>query len=81
MTLLRLETANHVVNDSVFNPTPGFTTSFNKTYFELKNAVERPRLNETNMDPEMFKVEEESKANDISYSRMITKWNFDLDTT
>jgi len=42
--------------------------------------VERPRLNETSMDPDMYKEEEESKANDRSYSRMLYKWDWDLET-
>jgi len=41
--------------------------------------VERPRLNETSMDPDMYKEEEESKAHDRSYSRML-KWDWELDT-
>lgn len=39
----------------MMNAVQGHNASFSKTHFEIKNGVERPRLNETNMDPDMLK--------------------------
>lgn len=55
MTSLRLDNISQVLNDSMMNAVQGHNASFSKTHFEIKNGVERPRLNETNMDPDMLK--------------------------
>ena len=54
VTLLRLDNISQVINDSVMNPGPGHNDSFQRTHFEITNNVERTRLNETNMDPDLL---------------------------
>ena len=78
VTLLRLENLENVINESVYCPTR-FATSFSKTYTEHQLGVERPRLNETNMDPDTCKEGdgEETRA-DRSYSRVIRNWDWDM---
>ena len=81
-----MENVNSVVNDSIQNPMPGFSSSFRLTYHEKKNKVRRPRLNETNIDPALIadRLDESSgtpalnRAQSVaSYSRLIKNWDFD----
>ena len=54
VTLLRLDLASAVINDSVLYPYTGQSaSSFSQTFHELTHGVVRPRLNETSMDPEL----------------------------
>lgn len=51
VTILKLETVNQVINDTIQNSMYGYSMNYSITYFEKINNVERPRLNETNLDP------------------------------
>ena len=81
VTLLRLENVSPVINDSIMNAIPGFKTSFQRTHFEIENDVERTRLNETNMDPDMLKeFGDDTKNDDQTYS-MLKHWDWELNTS
>ena len=68
-----------MINDSVVNPVAGFSTSFSLTYHELENGVERPRLNESSIDPDFFRDDGSSKGgNDCSYSAVIRNWDWEM---
>ena len=62
------------INDSLMMPFNGLTASFNQTYHEKVNQVERPRLNETNLDPECYK----DGAQNITHSRLLRNWDWEL---
>lgn len=81
VTLLRLENVSHVINDSIMNSIPGFNTSFQRTHFEIENNVERTRLNETNMDPDMLKEFGDGTKNDDQTYSMLKHWDWELNTS
>ena len=65
------------------NPVSGFGTSFDLTYFERKHGRQRPRLNETNIDPDFIKDRSDSKsllsrALDKSDSAIALNWAWDI---
>ena len=81
VTLLRLDNLSLLINESVMNAVPGFSTSFQLTHFERTNNVERPRLNETNMDPDVLKeLGDETKNINQTYS-MLKHWDWELNTS
>lgn len=55
VTILKVDNVNQALNESVMNPVAGFGASFDLTYFEKKHGLQRPRLNETNIDPDIIK--------------------------
>lgn len=72
VTLVKVEQACAIINDSVLYPLNGGTAvSFSRTYHELQNSVARPRLNETNMDPELLR-----EADDLEQSQqlLLKRW-------
>ena len=97
VTLLKTDALNQIINDSVQNNVSGFSLSFSRTYIEKIRGVERPRLNETSMDPDFYMAgddddDEKSSSyvrkgrhNDVShdrsYSRVIKKWDWELGAT
>lgn len=80
VTLLKLETVNQVINDPIQISMHGYSMNYSLTYFEKINNVERPRLNETNLDPGLLgDVDQQpSRAQDRSYSRVIKNWDWDI---
>ena len=56
VTILKFDNVNLALNESVMNPVAGFGASFDLTYFEKKHGLQRPRLKETNIDPDIIKV-------------------------
>lgn len=58
----------------MLNPVPGFGTSFGLTYYEKKHGVQRPRLNETNFDPDLSRA----GIDDKSFSRLAKNWAWDV---
>ena len=77
VTLLKLE-ANSIINESIWNPIGGFSTSFKRSFYERKFGVERPRLNETNIDPDLYGLlaEPEEIDGEQSMSRVIKDWQW-----
>jgi len=55
VTLLKVDNVNQAINESIMNPVAGFGASFDLTYFEKIHGMQRPRLNETNIDPDMIR--------------------------
>ena len=54
-SLLKLNALEHILGESIHYPAAGYSASFKKTYVEKLLEVERPRLNETNVDPQILK--------------------------
>ena len=54
VTLVRLEN-DQVINDTVVHMISGCSMSFSRTFHELNYGVERPRLNQTSIDPDLCK--------------------------
>lgn len=80
VTLLKMETVNQVINDTIQIPNLGYSMNYSVTYFEKINNVERPRLNETNIDPGLLgdADAQPSRAQDRSLSRVIKNWDWDI---
>lgn len=72
VTLVKVEQACSIFNDSVLYPLTGGTAlSFSRTFHEITNGVIRPRLNETNMDPELLREADDLEA---SQQLLLKKW-------
>lgn len=86
VTWLKMDNVNQIVNDTIPDSALGHGTSFDLTYYERINNVQRPRLNESNIDPSLLIDDEDDddkggRAHDRSYSRIIKNWDWDLHTS
>ena len=77
MTLLQYDNMSLAINDSQMMLLNGFTASFHQVYHEKVYKVQRPRLNETNLDPDCYK----DGPNNITHSRILRNWDWDLGIT
>ena len=55
-------------------PFNGLGASFQQVHHERVNRVARPRLNETNLDPDCYK----DGPGNITQSRMLRNWDWEL---
>ena len=62
------------INDSLMMPFNALGASFQQVYHEKVNKVARPRLNETNLDPDCYK----DGPGNITHSRMLRNWDWEL---
>lgn len=81
VTLQKLETLEHIINESIHYPAAGYSATYTKTYIEKMLGVERPRLNETSVDPDLFKdfpegSRDRSRLDRSSISKVMKNWDF-----
>lgn len=83
VTWLKMDNVNQTINDTIHDSTYGYGVSFDLSYYERINSVQRPRLNESNIDPGLLidDDDKDGKAHDRSYSRVIKNWDWDLHTS
>ena len=85
MTLLKLKTLEHVINESIHYPVGGYSATYSKTYIEKLLGVERPRLNETSVDPDILKDisvdgsgSGDRSRQERSFSQVMKNWDWEL---
>ena len=62
-------------------PHSGFGASFDVSYFEKVHGVQRPRLNETNLDPDIIRGGGADASSMHEYSILAKNWNMDITAT
>jgi len=86
VTWLKMDNVNQLVNDTIPDSAHGYGTNFDLTFYERTNNVQRPRLNESNIDPGLLSLMDDDddkggRTHDRSYSRVIKNWDWDLQTS
>lgn len=84
VTLLKLET-EQVFNESYHYPVIGQSATYSRTYIEKVLGVERPRLNDTSIDPDILKnfsvdCTRIRNLRESLNSQSIKKWDWELGT-